>query len=523
MRQEAAVLLQPVLEIWHEVLDCNDALRADSNFFLSGGDSLDLTRVLIRVRERLGVELDMRAVLQFSTPARMAQCCAVTAASRHSSVVAASRAPASTAECLRSGRFPCTEGQTALWLAEHLSNASGLYNTALVIHLSGQLQVAVLARALTLLLLRHEVLRSRLQFDVREQRLFTRVDAAREVMLEPVVLPTSSAVRQFLRERAAEPFDLESGPLWRFQLVTTAPQDWSLLLCMHHCVSDGWSGHLLLRHLAEGYNAVLLDTRWQPARIDCEYRLFCLQPEPVPDTELHWWREYLRGADQMRRWPRTGPYQWPFVMAREEQPLDAANLSLMQQATRVTATQQSAFFLTALRLALHALCGIDELCIGMPTNVRNRSSQEKGVGYFVNLLVTRGRIAPGADGLVFLRQVQQELTELLCHSSVPFPRLTRYLQPALLPSGNAWCDVLFAFQNLPQQELVLAGMHAEPEALTLPRGQHPLKVEIVRAGAGCTCRIEYAREVFAAAFVRELLAAVVHQVAALAMLAARSN
>lgn len=367
---DATALLQQVLAIWQEVLGrTRGELAPDSNFFLSGGDSLQLTRVLVRVGERLGVELDLRDVAQFSTPGKMARCCV--AATRQTSSRIPARVPRGAAESVPD-RFSCSEGQAALWLAEQVSGVA-LYNTAAVVHLTGDLQVPVLARALSFCLHRHEALNTRLEFDARSQRLASIVMPVPDVILDSVHLSPQEAFR-YLRARAERPFDLASGPLWRFELVATGRDTWSLLLCLHHCITDGWSGSVLLRHLAEAYGALLVSPDWQPSGIEREFRGFC-QQRPVAETELRWWREQLLEADQLASWPRTGSARWPFAMACEELELSDKLPSMQDGIT------PAALALAALRLALWDLTGLDELCIGMPASARTNSAQEESIGY----------------------------------------------------------------------------------------------------------------------------------------------
>jgi NRPS condensation-like uncharacterized protein/acyl carrier protein len=525
MPQNAEALLEPVRTIWREVLGLGpDEPAVDSNFFLQGGDSLQLTRVLVRVRERLGVELDLREPAQVSTPSKMADRCAAVAslhdASLHGAFRSGLRQVVSSmplTDC-----FPCAEGQSALWLAEQLSDTSGLYNTAVILHFSGNLQVPVLSRALTLLLRRHEVLRSRLRFDTDAQQLVAFIAPETSVQLHVTTVAPHTAAHH-LRDLTARPFDLAKGPLWRFALVMTGSQAWSLLLCLHHCVTDGWSGGVLLRHLEQAYNALLLRPDWEPAQTEREYRRFCLQQTTVAEGELHWWCERLKGADRLAGWPPTANRRWPFAMASEIQPMPVPGLTLAQDVAHASGVQLSALLLAALRLAVRTLSGVEELCIGMPVNVRDTSAQEEGVGYFVNLLVLRDRIDAGMDNPTVLRNVQRSLSEALCHRATSFPALVQQLRPDLLPSGNPWCDILYAFQNLPYCRPAFAGLDTDVEALSAPFAQHPLKVEFLRAGTEWICRIEYACEVMTRAQVQALSSTIRHHVAALVAAVARSN
>ena len=58
-----------------------------------------------------------------------------------------------------------------------------------------------------------------------------------------------------MQEEAERPFDLESGPLIRGQLLQVGEDEHVLLITMHHIVSDGWSMGVLVDELNTLYGA----------------------------------------------------------------------------------------------------------------------------------------------------------------------------------------------------------------------------------------------------------------------------
>lgn len=508
---------ETLLGIWREVLVGTALpLDADSNFFLSGGDSLDLVRILVRVRERLGIELMPDAVRELNTPRRMALRCVQAIAARRQV------APARPTATEMSSSYPCSSAQQALWTAEQMAGSCGLYNTAVALHLSGSLNVPVLSRALALLLRRHEVLRSRLLPNLRTRQLMAHVDPVPELALVPQAVE-STALRRHLLEVAALTFDLACGPLWRFQLFTTGPGHWTLLFCLHHAVTDGWSGSVLLRNLAETYNALLLERACESVPHDHEFALWCRRQVPVALVELHWWRKYLDGADRLPGWPPTGAHGWPFALGSGQLVLDGGLAARIRTTVRRLRMPPSVLFLTALRRVLAQYAGLREACIAVPVNVRDSSAQENAVGYFVNLLVTRASIAADMPARTTLECVQRSLADALSHRNASFAELARELRPVPLPSGNAWCDVLFAFQNLPRALPQFVGLQLQVEALPLPYGQHPLKLEVLCPSGGYACCLEYARDYLAPAEAEVLLAAFQAQLEALLAGCTRSS
>src|SRR5690606_15631736 len=88
----------------------------------------------------------------------------------------------------------------------------------------------------------------------------------------------------------ARPFDLQQGPLWRVALVQMGDQDWRLLLCMHHMISDGWSVGVLLGEFAELYAATV------------EARVAQLPSLPVQYADhALWQRQWLAAGEGERQ------------------------------------------------------------------------------------------------------------------------------------------------------------------------------------------------------------------------------
>lgn len=53
----------------------------------------------------------------------------------------------------------------------------------------------------------------------------------------------------------ARPFDLINGPLLRASLFQLDVEDFVLVVCMHHIVSDGWSMDVMVKEFAQSYQA----------------------------------------------------------------------------------------------------------------------------------------------------------------------------------------------------------------------------------------------------------------------------
>src|SRR5262249_17373064 len=148
-----------------------------------------------------------------------------------------------------------------LWFLNQLEPASPFYNVSEVVRLSGELRADLLQRALTEVVARHEVLRTR--FVIEGGNLVQIIAPEGDVQLTVVDLTDlpeadkESTAQTLTRQETETPFDLSRGPMLRAQLLKLDATNHRLLLTMHHIVTDGWSNAILLRELTTLYEDFL--------------------------------------------------------------------------------------------------------------------------------------------------------------------------------------------------------------------------------------------------------------------------
>ncbi|MCP4660733.1 MAG: amino acid adenylation domain-containing protein, partial [bacterium] len=237
--------------IFAEVLG-HDRVGAHENFFELGGHSLLATQVISRVRHELRIELPLRSL--FERPAVADLAAAVTVAMGRTEGLEAPPIRPLSREAV-----PLSFAQQRLWFLDRLQPGSPRYNIPTVLRLKGRLDRRALTLALSEIVRRHEVLRTR----------YPAVDGVPVQTIEPMAelplvlvdldrLPASqrrATARELARREARRPFDLARGPVLRAALLRHAAGEHHLLLTVHHIAFDGWSRGVFLRELAAVYQA----------------------------------------------------------------------------------------------------------------------------------------------------------------------------------------------------------------------------------------------------------------------------
>ncbi|MCW6011278.1 non-ribosomal peptide synthetase, partial [Micromonospora sp. CPCC 205371] len=268
--------------IWAEVLGVERVGVLDG-FFELGGHSLLATRVVSRVRAVFGVEVPLAALFDASTVRGFA---VVVDGGRGSGVPAVSVVG-------RDRVLPLSFAQQRLWFLDRLNPGSAEYVMPLSIGWDGPVDVERLRVALSGVVARHEVLRTRLV--VGDDGVAVQViDPPRAVELPVVDVSAGGDAQAVLVGEAARPFDLAEGPLLRAVLVRLSARRHVLSLVLHHVVADEWSARILRRDLMALYDGVTLPP------LPVQYADFAVwQREALPaevlEGQLGYWREQLAG------------------------------------------------------------------------------------------------------------------------------------------------------------------------------------------------------------------------------------
>ncbi|QSY49372.1 MULTISPECIES: non-ribosomal peptide synthetase [Streptomyces] len=239
-----------VAGVWCEVLRL-DTVGPRDDFFARGGTSIGASRVVARIRGRLGVELPLAVMFDTPTLAEVAR--AVDAAAGRPAPSPPPAAPRPSA-----GFTVELSAQQRARLNANRAAADGRTQPVLIVHrLTGPLDVTALRLALDALVARHDILATRYPLVAEPVGVVAPADARHwplEVRLRPrerhdAEVDALHAEQGFGRR----PFDLADGPVVRGLLITDGDRDHLLGLAVDHIAFDELSAELLTTELAALY------------------------------------------------------------------------------------------------------------------------------------------------------------------------------------------------------------------------------------------------------------------------------
>ncbi|MEU9110200.1 condensation domain-containing protein, partial [Streptomyces xanthophaeus] len=359
----------------------------DDNFFDLGGHSLLATRLISRIRTTLGLELALRDVFERPTVAELAVC-----------VGGAGGARPALVGVEREGVLPLSFAQRRMWFLQRLDGAGLGYNMPGALRLRGRVDVDALWAAVGDVVGRHESLRT----------VFPEVDGVpRQVVLgvgerlpEFVVVDSDpTAVEVLVGEGARHAFDLTAEMPLRVTLFVVGPQEFVLLVVVHHIAADGWSLGPLARDLAEAYAARCVGEvpGWAPLPVQyADYTLWQHQllgeetdPESLLARQTDFWRTALEGIPEELDLPFDRPRS---AAASAQGALIPVGLSPELHVRVVELARRSGVSVfmvlqAAVAVVLSRLGAGEDIPLGSPVAGRTDDALDDLVGFFVNTLV----------------------------------------------------------------------------------------------------------------------------------------
>ncbi|MFL5357547.1 amino acid adenylation domain-containing protein, partial [Archangium sp.] len=446
--------------LWSQVLGIEGPGAAD-DFFALGGSSLAAIQLLAHVRQTFGVEVPLRRFFEAPTLAGQAACLAQLLAGGHTALPPVE-------PTARTAPIPLSFSQERVWFIRQLSPENSAYNTSFHVRFEGPLDAAVLERAFTEIVRRHESLRS--TFEAREDGPAQVVHPPYAVHLPLVPLEHLTAgerEQEIARRRSAlmhHVFDFSQLPLFRYELLRLAPDDHLLLGVEQHLIHDGRSLAVLMHELkalyaafAEGHPSPLPEPTLQLADLTSWQRR-TLKGERL-ESLTRYWKQALADAPMALELPLDRPRPAFHRFQGRELRLRIPE-SLWRRLRAFSREEGSTLYMTMLSAfyaLLHRYSGAEDVVVGSAFACRERPEMEGLIGMLVNSAALRANLSGQPTFRELLRRVRDVALGAYEHQGLPFDRVVEAVNPKRVPGLHPLFQVDFSFHDSPMPVFELPG------------------------------------------------------------------
>lgn len=451
-------------KIWKELLNVEDEISANANFFHVGGHSLLTIRMISDIRERLQVEISINDIFNSPVLSELAK------------VIETSTKlirPPIAHNVNYHEEVPVSFAQQRLWFINQLDHISFQYNIPASFTIEGKFDIAIAERAFETIVERHAPLRTTFRASKKYPvQVINQLEVFKIRVLDISELATELQNEKILQEvekNAHNVFDLSHDLLLSVSYLRLNKNKGILLFNVHHIAADGWSMGILTKefiHLYEAYSSNLSQTL-PPLSIEyADYALWqrnWLQDDEL-DSQLDYWKQQLSNLPAVHQMPldlERPAYQAfngaHFKFTVEHSTMTALKLLAEEKGCTLFMVLYAAFCVLISRYSNNT-----DIVIGTPSANRLQKELESLIGFFVNTLVLRLDCAGDQSFLQLLTEARKVNLESQSNQDIPFEVLVEHLNPERSTAHNPLFQLMFSMNNNEATSLNLAGIKMSP-------------------------------------------------------------
>ncbi|MCQ2173616.1 MAG: amino acid adenylation domain-containing protein [Bacteroidales bacterium] len=452
---------QSLYDIVAEVVG-NANFGVTSNLIGAGLTSLLAIRLSVYVSGRMNASLPVRDVLRYPTVRELA------------GRLQRTEAADGNAAAVKSA--PLSFSQLGIYSECAASPDDIRYNIPECLTMPQGITAPLLKDALQKVLAAHPYINTHFQSDDRGETYQCPMEG-----FTPEIPVVKLSVPEFERRKKefVRPFDLQKGPLYRFEIVES-PSAVHLLADFHHLVMDGGSIDILYKQLCLALDGQALEEE------KYDYYRFVSDQKTEAATERFF--EEQMGRIEEASALRPDRYDGDDCHAEAELKLPV-DVNAIQPKCKELGITPASLYLAAVMVAVSKYTAEDTVGICTVSNGRSNLKLSSSFGMFVNTLPLVSRVDSEMTVDDYLRQTADSFVDTLSHEDYPFGLIAEKF-------GYA-ANIMFAYQVGVLDRYVCGRGELELQRLEIQKAKFPVAVFVEGSlEKGGILRVQYDESLF---------------------------
>ena len=391
---------------------------------------------------------------------------------------------------------PLSYAQTGVYFDCLKNSTSTLYNIPYCIKFQKDTDTTALAEAVKTFVKAHPQMT--VHFGNGDEGIVQTVDL--EHVVEILVKQMSDEELAQYKQDFVKPFDLGTGPLYRFEIVTTEKQTY-LLMDVHHLVFDGGSSDIFLQQLCSIMNGETIEDE------DQNYAAYVMAEKTAEGgadyrSAADFFKERLSVVESATEVRPDLPNPVKGTISKAIAPLDfdtiQSQLSTLNSKLSTVITPAH-LILAAIYYSLSRFANSEQVCITTVSNGRSNLQIRNTVGMFVNTLALSTTIGKQTVK-EFLQEVSENFDETLSHENYPFAQIAA--------DYGLTAEIQFVYQLGMISQYVCQGTPLELENMELQVPKFPITFYVCEVQGQPSVCVEYDNGKYSARLMQSLADAV---------------
>ncbi|NBD17980.1 MAG: amino acid adenylation domain-containing protein [Cyanobacteria bacterium] len=407
--------------------------------------------------------------------------------------------------------------QKRIWFIHKLAPQNALYNLFVAYKIKGKLDVAALNNSFNAIIKRHEILRT--SFQETEDGTPIQVVLPNRYLTIPIIDLThidakkqEKEIQDLVTKESLRPFDLTKDNLLRLTLIQLTETEHILFVAMHHIVSDGWSMGIFMQEIATLYQSFSSNTQSELSDLSIQYADFAIWQQRKfeqgeLEKQLSYWKQQFQDIPPVLELPNDHPRP-PIQTARGATESFRLSQSLTQALETLSQQEHVTLFMTllaAFKALLYRYTSQTDIVVGSPIANRSEPELENLIGFFVNTLAFRTQLSENMSFRELLASVRDSTIGAYDNQDLPFEKLVEELKPERNLSRHPLFQVMFVFQNFPNQQFSVPGLTVSTFETNRQVAKFDLTLSISKTERGLAGSFQYNIDLFNHSTIQQLV------------------
>jgi amino acid adenylation domain-containing protein len=381
--------------------------------------------------------------------------------------------------------YSLSSAQKRLYFLQQLDLESSVYNISMAVPIPQHADIKKVETICHRLIHRHDSLRT--SFGILEGKVYQKIHPGVDFKIE-----SYSGFDDLSRS-----FDLSRAPLLRAGIINLATGGRLLVVNMHHIITDGVSGRILIKDFLALYRG----EHFSPLRLQykdyAEWYNRVIQQDAFKKQSSFWvkiFSEEIPVLNLPTDYPRP-----PFQLFEGNQVYftipEKETAILKEKALEKKFTLYMLLF-SILSILMSKLSGQEDIVIGTPIAGRSHADLGNIIGMFVNTLAIRSYPSGEKTFDAFGHEVRQLVLEVFENQNYPFEDLVDTVVKKRDTARNPLFDVMFSFQTFEDTQQTSSTEKTDEQRLRLKVSRFDMSWQGVDLGKRISFSIEYSTHLF---------------------------
>lgn len=334
--------------------------------------------------------------------------------------------------------YPLSYSQKSIWLHSQLTGLNNDYNLAGQIKFTFEIEPNSLIEIFRDIINRHDQLRAVFYLKNSEPVQEIYPEAKIDFKMHNISGLSEKEIDKKINKKILLPFDLNLGPLIRFDLFSRSKKDHIFLICIHHIICDAWSLDLVLK---EFYNKIIINNNKVANSGIAEYSDFVSYQEKmlsgsIGESHFKFWKNELGNKIDLSVF-----YNEKDIIHDHTVKTKSRIIKIPEKLFSIGNYTQFVILAALFKVFLYKYTGQKKIFTAIPMLNRTERKFRRTIGNFVNIVLLKLDIDKSLNFLDVLNTVKEKTVNAFKHQEYPLPlfaekqRITANSEYPLLTNG----------------------------------------------------------------------------------------